>query len=173
MVSRLGAAYITRLTQWMRDTFLDTAVGGPMSWVSGVELLIGFVIATGFLPPVYIAKRKRWERSPHLVATVSQRTRWFCQHLVGLVRAHGGALTSCKDGRPVLPRGEAPMPRAGFPRAPEDRHPGVHHLKAWQMWWFIQREVALTSCLRGLSCAEVIIPVQSSLKTSGAVLLTS
>ena len=91
MVSRFGNAYINRLTQWMQDTFAGTA-GGTRCWVSGIELLFGFMLGTHFLPPVYIANRKRWERNPHLVASVAQRTRWFCQQLTGLARAHGLAL---------------------------------------------------------------------------------
>ena len=68
--------------------------GDDKCWVSGVELLFGFMLTMQFLLPVYIAKRKRWERSPHLVASISQRTRWFSQHLTGL--AHGVVLDFTK-----------------------------------------------------------------------------
>ena len=89
MLDRFGAEYISKLNQWMQETFLAPGDGATFSWVSGVELLVGFMLTMKFMPPVYIARRKRWERNPHLVASVPRRTRWFSQHLTGLARAHG------------------------------------------------------------------------------------
>ena len=92
LVARWGADYVDRLSSWLRTNFLAPTDEAVPAWISKVELFFGFLLATGYLPPVYEAKRKVWLRSPHLIAQTHRRVQWFNQNLSAVAHALGQPL---------------------------------------------------------------------------------
>ena len=89
LVDRWGAEYVSKLRDWMHQSFLPGGGDTAPTWVSKVELFFGFILATQFLPPVYDGRRKTWIRHPHLVATTDKRVQWFCLNLTAVAKALG------------------------------------------------------------------------------------
>ena len=89
LVDRLGSDYIGRLQDWVSNSFLRDSVESRPVWVSNVELFLGFVLETSYVPPVYVARRKQWVRNPHISASFSNRVRWFFRNLTALLKAGG------------------------------------------------------------------------------------
>ena len=126
LVARWGAGYVSRLSCWLRSVFLSAREGVAPVRVSKVEIFFGFLLSTGFLPPVYDAKRKLWQRNPHLAAATHRRVQWFAQNLGAVAKKLGFPLAfESKWPSSAALGGQHPCLGARFPvqlRASIDRY---------------------------------------------------
>ena len=89
LMQRFGADYVIKLKWWMQEAFRLPSQDIRPTWMSAVDLLFSFLLSAKFLPQVYKADCKQWQRGPHFIATVSQRSRWFLQQLKAVARGAG------------------------------------------------------------------------------------